>query len=86
MKLPKSKPSDFNQFRLSGNNAYGSLGIGQATEFPFGSKECESLKAITAFTNKKVFSIATGDYHTIVIASGCNCIDTIEGSTGQCKG
>lgn len=33
-----------------------------------------------------MFAIATGDYHTIVVASGCNCVDTLVGSSGACKG
>jgi len=27
-----------------------------------------------------------GDYHTIVVASGCNCVDSLVGSSGTCKG
>ena len=36
--------------------------------------------------NKKVYQIAVGDYHTIVIASGHNSIDTINGASNSGKG
>ena len=30
--------------------------------------------------------MAIGDYHSVLIASGCNHVETINGSTSECKG
>ena len=30
--------------------------------------------------------MAIGDYHSVLIASGCNCVETINGTARECKG
>ena len=65
---------------MAGENTNGCLGIG--------TKEARRNKiySLSQFTNKKVYEIAVGDYHTIAIVSGCNCVDSINGTAQNCKG
>ena len=53
-----------------------------------GKHETSPATAYTleAFTNKKIYTMAIGDYHSVLIASGCNCVDTINGTARECKG
>lgn len=44
------------------------------------------IYSLSEFVNKKVHAYAVGDYHSVVIASGDNNIDSIEGKAGGCKG
>ena len=46
----------------------------------------EKVYSLEKFINKKIYSLAVGDYHTILIASGCNCVETINGTSKECKG
>lgn len=41
---------------------------------------------LSDFTNKKIHAYEVGDYHSLLIASGCNCVDSIEGSAKGCQG
>lgn len=58
---------------------YGSLGIGTEDSQEFG----ERVFRLEQFNQKRVFEIAVGDFHTLVLASGCNCTDPIDSS---CQG
>ena len=62
----------FNQFKVTGSNLNGSLGIGTEDD---GSSKVYQLHQ---FNNKKVYSVAVGDFHTLAVASGCNCTDPIK--------
>ncbi len=44
------------------------------------------IYSLSEFVNKKIYAFAQGDYHSVLIASGCNCVDSIEGSAKGCKG
>jgi len=46
----------------------------------------ERIYFLDEFTNKKIYAFAVGDYHSVLIASGCNCVDSIDGSAKGCKG
>jgi hypothetical protein len=43
----------------------------------------ESIFKLEQFNQRKVYKIATGDFHNLAIASGCNCIDPIN---DRCEG
>lgn len=60
---------------------YGSLGIGSEQSQNAG----ERVYRLEQFNQRRVFQIAMGDFHTLVLASGCNCTDPVS-SDGQCQG
>ena len=62
-----------------GNNENGSLGV--KTQDP-----TNKVFTLTQLTNKKCLSIGVGDQHTLVVASGCNCVDVLKGDDRNCKG
>ena len=72
---------DFVQFRLAGTNQYGSMGIGLHND-----ASSERIYTLSEFVNKKIHAFAVGDYHSVLIASGCNCVDSIEGTSRGCLG
>mmetsp|Transcript_35031 Transcript_35031/g.46107 ORF Transcript_35031/g.46107 Transcript_35031/m.46107 type:complete len:85 (+) Transcript_35031:63-317(+) len=57
------------------------MGIGAHND-----SHAERIYTLSEFTNKKIHAFAVGDYHSVLIASGCNCIDSIEGCAKGCKG
>ena len=57
------------------------MGIGQHTE-----ASRDYVYKLSEFTNKKIHAFAVGDYHSVLIASGCNCVDSIEGTARGCLG
>ena len=79
--MPGVKPDDFVQFRLAGTNQNGSMGIGLHNE-----ASRNRIYTLDEFRNKKIHAFAVGDYHSVLIASGCNCVDSIEGTARGCKG
>lgn len=63
----------FNQFKIAGTNLNGSLGIGtEDSQSPE-----DSIFRLEQFNQRKIFEIAVGDFHTLVVASGCNCVDPL---------
>ena len=56
---------------MTGSNVNGTLGIG--TEDDSSSK----VHQLYQFNNRKIFQVALGDFHTLVIASGCTCFDPV---------
>ena len=73
IKLPKIKqPGQFNQFKVTGSNINGSLGIGSEDE------STTRVHHLYHFNNRKVYSVAVGDFHTLMVASGCNCVDPVK--------
>ena len=38
------------------------------------------------FINRKLSDIAVGDYHTLVVASGCTCMSLNLEEMGKCEG
>ena len=70
---------DFNQFRIMGNNENSSLGVKV-------NDPTDKVFTLCELTNKKLISIGVGDQHTLVVASGCNCVDILSGKDKDCKG
>jgi alpha-tubulin suppressor-like RCC1 family protein len=58
---------------VTGSNINGSLGIGTEDS----QKSGENVFKLKQFNNRKVHEIAVGDFHTLVVASGCNCVDPV---------
>jgi len=46
-------------------------------------KQGEDVFRLEQFNDKRLYEIATGDFHSLVVASGCNCVDPINST---CKG
>lgn len=67
----------YNQFRITGSNINGTLGIGSEDE------SSEKVHFLTQFNNRKLYEIVVADFHTLVLASGCNCVDPFR---DHCKG
>ena len=66
---------------MAGTNEYGSMGLGLHTE-----ASRDRIYTLSEFINKKVHAMAVGDYHAVLIAAGCNCVDSINGTARGCKG
>ena len=66
---------------MTGSNQNGSMGIGLHND-----ATRNRIYSLSEFVNKKVHAFAVGDYHSVLIASGCNCVDSIEGTARGCKG
>ena len=58
-----------NFVRICGNNINGSLGIGKTEQ----SSSDSVLHRLQELTNKRIYSLSCGDFHTLAIISGCNC-------------
>ena len=71
---PAKDAGDFNFFKIMGNNTYGSLGIGLDDNQTTTAEE-NKVNTLKEFTNKMVYSMAVGNYHTLVVASEANCPD-----------
>lgn len=69
--------NQFNQLRVTGTNTNGTLGIG--------TDDLQSTKVhqLYQFNNKRIYSMSVGDFHTLAVVAGCNCVDPIR---SQCKG
>ena len=44
------------------------------------------LYSLPHFANRKVLSLAVGDYHTLAVASGCTCQRARVDAVTECKG
>jgi hypothetical protein len=47
------------------------LGIGSDED------SSDKLHSLPEFNNKKVYQLAVGDFHTLALVSGCNCVDPV---------
>lgn len=74
-----SKGPLFNQFKTSGTNLNASMGIGSDVLHQSG----ESVFRLEQFNQRKIFQLIMGDFHTLAIASGCQCVDEL---VDTCKG
>lgn len=79
IKLDKANETTVNSFKVTGSNINGSLGIGTEDS----QKAGEQIFRLPQFNQRKMLEIAVGDFHTLVVASGCNCTDPIHGT---CQG
>ena len=50
------------------------MGIGLHNE-----SQPNRIYSLSEFTNRKIHAFATGDYHSVLIASETGCVDTIDG-------
>ena len=75
----------FNQVKSTGTNLYGSLGLQSNDE---SLNAYESVHKLDAFNYRKVYEVACGDFHTLVLASGCNHVQPFDQCEGQfeCEG
>lgn len=79
IKLSENTEGFFNQFKSTGSNMYGSMGIGSENSYING----ETVFRLPQFNMRRVLKIAMGDFHTLVLANGCNCVDPIR---DHCEG
>lgn len=70
---------NFHSFQITGTNENGSLGY--ITAYP-----SNKVFILPQFTNRKVTNIAVGDFHTLVVTSGCTCMTTKIDAMGKCEG
>eukprot|EP00347_Sterkiella_histriomuscorum_P023980 403332724 len=76
---PKLSQSDlYNQFRITGSNINGTLGIGSEE-----AERDERVHVLPQFNMRKLYQIAVADFHTLALASSCNCVDQFK---DRCKG
>ena len=71
---------NFHAFRITGTNQNGALGL------DVGGYAGDKIFTLAQFTNRKVADIAVGDYHSLVVASGCTCMSSKIDSIGNCEG
>ena len=81
--IPSKDRISFNFFKINGANTYGTLGIGLDDNMT-SPQIADQVYQLREFANKKVYSMAMGDFHTIAIASTPNC-DGLPGQNQEIK-
>ena len=46
----------------------------------------DKIFRLLELTNRKLLSFGVGDYHTLVVASGCSHVDILGGDADKCEG